>query len=78
MSTFSGEEDDAVQGKIVQVSQLMSSHAKHICSIATFSKIFMIKVPVFPRHHHLKIPNGGARESIQGAKEICNPVGATL
>jgi hypothetical protein len=23
-------------------------------------------------------PNGGARESIQGAKEICNPVGATL
>jgi hypothetical protein len=22
--------------------------------------------------------NGGARESIQGAKEICNPVGATL
>jgi hypothetical protein len=21
--------------------------------------------------------NGGARESIQGAKEICNPVGAT-
>jgi hypothetical protein len=23
------------------------------------------------------VPNGGARESIQGAKEICNPVGAT-
>jgi hypothetical protein len=22
-------------------------------------------------------PNGGARENIQGAKEICNPVGAT-
>jgi hypothetical protein len=22
-------------------------------------------------------PNGGTRESIQGAKEICNPVGAT-
>jgi hypothetical protein len=25
-----------------------------------------------------RAPNGGARESIQGAKEICNPVGATL
>jgi hypothetical protein len=24
-----------------------------------------------------RAPNGGARESIQGAKEICNPVGAT-
>jgi hypothetical protein len=23
-----------------------------------------------------RAPNGGARESIQGAKEICNPVGA--
>jgi hypothetical protein len=23
-------------------------------------------------------PNGGAREITQGAKEICNPVGATL
>jgi hypothetical protein len=25
-----------------------------------------------------RAPNGGARENIQGAKEICNPVGATL
>jgi hypothetical protein len=25
-----------------------------------------------------RAPNGGARESIQGAKEICNPVGATF
>jgi hypothetical protein len=25
-----------------------------------------------------RAPNGGARESIQGAKGICNPVGATL
>jgi hypothetical protein len=25
-----------------------------------------------------RAPNGGARESIQGAKEICNPVGSTL
>jgi len=24
-----------------------------------------------------RAPNGGARESIQGGKEICNPVGAT-
>jgi hypothetical protein len=24
-----------------------------------------------------RAPNGGARESIQGAKEICNPLGAT-
>jgi hypothetical protein len=24
-----------------------------------------------------RTPNGGARESIQGTKEICNPVGAT-
>jgi hypothetical protein len=24
-----------------------------------------------------RAPNGGARKSIQGAKEICNPVGAT-
>jgi hypothetical protein len=24
-----------------------------------------------------RAPNGGARERIQGAKEICNPVGAT-
>jgi hypothetical protein len=24
-----------------------------------------------------RAPNGGARESIQGAKEICNPAGAT-
>ena len=24
-----------------------------------------------------KAPNGGARESIQGAKEICNPIGGT-
>jgi hypothetical protein len=24
-----------------------------------------------------RAPNGGARESIQGAKQICNPVGAT-
>ena len=24
-----------------------------------------------------RAPNGGTRESIQGAKEICNPVGAT-
>jgi hypothetical protein len=26
----------------------------------------------------VRAPNGGARESIQGAKEICKPVGATL
>jgi hypothetical protein len=25
-----------------------------------------------------RAPSGGVRESIQGAKEICNPVGATL
>jgi hypothetical protein len=25
-----------------------------------------------------RAPNGGARESIQGAKEIFNPVGATI
>jgi hypothetical protein len=24
-----------------------------------------------------RAPNGGARESIQGAKEICNPIGGT-
>jgi hypothetical protein len=29
-------------------------------------------------HMRTRAPNGGARESIQGAKEICNPVGATL
>jgi hypothetical protein len=29
----------------------------------------------WPEH---SAPNGGARESIQGAKEICNPVGTTL
>jgi hypothetical protein len=26
----------------------------------------------------ISAPNGGTRESIQEAKEICNPVGATL
>jgi hypothetical protein len=25
-----------------------------------------------------RAPNGGARESFQGAKEICNPAGATM
>jgi hypothetical protein len=25
-----------------------------------------------------RAPNGAARENIQGAKEICNPVGATI
>jgi hypothetical protein len=24
-----------------------------------------------------RAPNGGARESTQGAKEICNPIGGT-
>jgi hypothetical protein len=24
-----------------------------------------------------RVPNGGDRENIEGAKEICNPVGAT-
>jgi hypothetical protein len=34
----------------------------------------MLTVSYWMEH---RAPNGGTRESIQGAKEICNPVGAT-
>jgi hypothetical protein len=34
----------------------------------------MLTVSYWMEH---RAPNGGARESTQGAKEICNPVGAT-
>jgi hypothetical protein len=34
----------------------------------------MLTVSYWMEH---RAPSGGARESIQGAKEICNPIGAT-
>jgi hypothetical protein len=37
--------------------------------------VLMLTVSYWMDH---RAPNGGAGESIQGDKEICNPVGATL
>jgi hypothetical protein len=46
--------------------------ARHKHKIKTHK--WMLTVSYWMDH---RAPNGGARESIQGAKEICNPVGAT-
>jgi hypothetical protein len=42
--------------------------------VMTFKKFSLLTVSYWMDH---RAPNGGARESTQGAKEICNPIGGT-
>jgi hypothetical protein len=43
-------------------------------SVEVFAHVTSLRKIISMDH---RAPNGGTRESIQGAKEICNPVGAT-
>jgi hypothetical protein len=42
-----------------------------------FTPVRMAKITVNYWMEH-RAPNGGARESTQGAKGVCNPIGATI
>jgi hypothetical protein len=44
-----------------------------LCILLGFIRIISLKNIEFYR-----APNEGARESIQGAKRVCNPIGTTI
>ena len=44
------------------------------CTVSMGIRMWMLRVGYWMDH---RAPNGGARESTQGAKGICNPIGGT-
>jgi hypothetical protein len=59
---------------LIQCRREQSPKIKYEVAKTVLTHKWMLTVSYWMEH---RAPNGGARESIQGAKEICNPVGAT-
>jgi hypothetical protein len=64
---------------IAQTSKILLKAPRYSCLFWDYAgawqtQEWMLTVSYWMDH---RAPNGGARESIQGAKEICNPVGET-